>query len=150
MSVISNSVVVRCTPEEAFDYLSDHRSELEWNPTCQVMEKITNGPVGAGTKYRAKWRLSPVVELEILEYDRPRGWKVHNGGALEVTMTTRVEPTREGTRLFTRFDVRPHGPLKLIFPIMLRMLRAGEKANMTHIREALERGHPPTQARVNS
>ena len=22
-----------------------------------------------------------------LEHDRPRGWKVHNGGALEVTMT---------------------------------------------------------------
>ena len=85
MPVISNSVVIRCTPEEAFDYLSDHRSELEWNPTCQVMEKITNGPVGAGTRFRAKWKLSPVVELEILEYDRPRGWKVHNGGALEVT-----------------------------------------------------------------
>ncbi len=92
MPVISNSVVIRCTPEEAFDYLSDHRSELEWNPACQVMEKITDGPVGAGTRFRAKWKLSPVVELEILEHDRPRGWKVHNGGALEVTMTIRLEP----------------------------------------------------------
>ncbi len=146
MPVISNSVVIRCTPEEAFDYLSDHRSELEWNPACQVMEKITDGPVGARTRFRAKWKLSPVVELEILEYNRPRGWKVHNGGALEVTMTIRLEPAREGTTLHTDFDVRPHGPLRLIFPIMLRRLRADEKANMGHIRQALERRHPPAQA----
>ena len=32
MTIISNSTVIRCTPEEVFDYLSDHRSELEWNP----------------------------------------------------------------------------------------------------------------------
>jgi hypothetical protein len=38
--------------------LSDHRSELEWNPTCQVMEKITDGPVGTGTRFRAKWKSS--------------------------------------------------------------------------------------------
>ncbi len=150
MPVISNSVVIRCTPEEAFDYLSDHRSELEWNPTCKVMEKITDGPVGAGTKFRAKWKLSPVVELEIVEYDRPHRWKVHNGGALEVTMTVRLEPANEGTRLVTHFDVRPHGPLRLIFPIMLRRLRADENANMSHIREVLERRHPPADAGVES
>jgi hypothetical protein len=39
----------------------------------------------------------------------------------------------------------PTGPLRLIFPIMLRRLRAEEKANMSHIREALGRRHPPTQ-----
>jgi hypothetical protein len=85
------------------------------------------------------------VELEILEYDRPRGWKVDNGSALEVNSSCRLEPARGGTRLSTDFDVRPHGPLRLIFRIMRRKLRADEEANMTHIREALERRHPPTQ-----
>ena len=41
MPVIRNSVVLRCPPEVVFDYLSDLRAELEWNPRCQVMEKLT-------------------------------------------------------------------------------------------------------------
>jgi len=141
MVVISNSVIIRCTPEQAFDYLSDHRSELEWNPTCERMEKVTDGPVGPGTRFRAKWKLSPVVELEVLEYDRPKRWTAHNGGPLEVTMTIRLEPVPDGTRLATDFDARAHGFLRVIFPILLRKLRAEERANMGHIREALERRH---------
>ena len=56
MSVIRNSVILRCTPEEAFDYLSDLRAELGWNPSCQSMEMLTEGPIGVGTRYRAKWK----------------------------------------------------------------------------------------------
>ena len=44
MPVIRNSVILRCSPEVAFDYLSDLRSELEWNPKCERMEKLTSGP----------------------------------------------------------------------------------------------------------
>ena len=146
MPVISNSVVIRCTPEEGFDYLS----ELEWNPTCQMMEKITDGPVRAGTKFRAKWKLSPVVELEILEYDRPCRWKVHNGGALEVTMTIRLEPAPRRHQAPYQLRRPPARPAQADLPHPVAELRADEKANMSHIREALERRHPPTQAGVNS
>ena len=38
MPVIRNSVILRCPPEVVFDYLSDHRAELEWNPKCERME----------------------------------------------------------------------------------------------------------------
>jgi hypothetical protein len=81
------------------------------------------------------------VELKILEYERPKCWTVHNGGPLEVTMTARLEPVPDGTRLSVDFDARPHGFLRLIFPILLRKLRTDEKANMGHIRQALERRH---------
>ena len=139
MVVISNSVVIGCTPEQAFDYLSDLRSELEWNPTCERMEKVTGGPVGPGTRFRAKWKLSPAVEVEILEYERPKCWTAHNRGPLEVTMTVRFERVPGGTRLSADFDARPHGFLRLIFPILLRKLKTEERANMGHIREAVER-----------
>jgi len=83
MAVIRNSVVLRCSPEVVFDYLSDHRAELDWNPKCEVMEKLTDGPVGLGTKYRAKWKSSPYVELETMAFDRPRSWTMHNGGPID-------------------------------------------------------------------
>ena len=60
MSVISNSVTIRCTQEEAFDYLSDNRNELEWNPGIESIEKITDGPVGLGTGTRRSGRAAPI------------------------------------------------------------------------------------------
>ena len=100
VTVISNSVDIRCSPEEAFDYLSDHRSELEWNPGIESIDKLTDGPVGLGTKYRAKWKSAPkAVEVETIAYDRPHAWTMHNGGPIEVTVTIRLQPMPAGTRL---------------------------------------------------
>jgi hypothetical protein len=73
VTVISNSVEIRCTPEGESGYLSDHRSELEWNPGVESIGKLTDGLVGLGTRYRAKWKSAPeAVEVETIAYDRPR------------------------------------------------------------------------------
>lgn len=147
MPIIRNSVVIRCTPEEAFDYLSDHRAELEWNPKCTVMEKLTDGPVGLGTRYRARWKGSPQVEMETVAYDRPRMWTMHNGGPIEVTFTCRLEPVPGGTRLHAEFEPRPHGWFRLLFPVFLLAIRREEAANMRHIANVLDRrAHSPTAA----
>ena len=107
MPVITNSVVLPCSPEMVFDYLSDLRAELEWNPACEVMEKLTDGPVGLGTRYRAKWKGSPYVELETVGFDRPLSWSMHNDGPIEVSFTCRLEPFAEGTRLHAEFTPTP-------------------------------------------
>lgn len=138
-STITNSVVIKCSPEEAFDYLSDHRAELEWNPKCQSMEKLTEGPVGLGTRYRAKWRSSPYVELETVAFDRPHSWTMHNGGPIEVTFTGRLTPVANGTRLDASFEPTPHGWFRLVFPIFQFATRRQERANMLYLRDSLER-----------
>ena len=139
MPVIENSVLLPCSPEVAFDYLSDNRSELEWNPRCQSMEKVTDGPVGVGTRMRAKWRNSPAVELEVVSFERPHSWAIHSGGPIEVNFHARLEPVSEGTLLFVSFEPIPHGWARLAFPLLLRMLRRGERANMALIRAAVEK-----------
>ena len=138
MVLLRNSVLLNCTPERAFDYLSDLGNEAEWNPEMDDVHKLTDGPVGVGTKWLAKWSSAPKpVEVEMLEYDRPRKWVAHNGGSLEVNFTGRLEPEVGGVRLHVDFDARPHGPLRLFFPVLLRRLRKGEAANMEYIRTAL-------------
>lgn len=139
MPVIRNSVILPARPDVVFDYLSDHRAELEWNPKCERMEKLTDGPVGLGTRYRAKWRNSPSVELETVAFERPCSWTMHNGGPIEATFTCRLEAVSEGTRLHADFEPTPHGWFRLIFPLFLVILRREERANMGHLRDAVER-----------
>lgn len=139
MPVIRNSVLIRSSPEEAFDYLSDLRAELEWNPDCHVMEKLTDGPIGVGTRYRAKWKGSPYVEVETISFERPHSWKMHANGSLEVNFSVRLTPAAEGTTLAVDFEPIPHGWFKLVFPLFLILIRRQERANMIRIRDALER-----------
>jgi hypothetical protein len=139
MPVIRNSVLIRCLIEVAFDYLSDHGNELEWNPKCQVMERLTIDPVGVGTRWRAKWRSSPDVELEIVDHDPPHCWTTHNDGAIEVTLTGRLESTPDGTVLHTEFEPTPHGWFRLVFPPFLLAIRREERANMQLLRVAVEK-----------
>jgi hypothetical protein len=138
MPVIENSVLISRPVKVAFDYLSDHGHELEWNPKCQRMERLTDGPVGVGTRWRAKWRSSPEVELEILQYDPPQSWTVHNGGPIEVTLTGRLETTAEGTLFRATFGPVPHGWFRLVFPLFLILIRREERANMQLLRAAVE------------
>jgi hypothetical protein len=140
VTVVSNSVEIRCMPEEAFGYLCDHRSELEGTPGIESIDKLTDGPVGLGTRYLAKWKSAPeAVEVEAIAYDRPHGWPVHNGGPVEVTVTISLQPTAAGTRLSSDFEVRPHGWFRLVFRLFLVKIRKQEAANRTHIKTALER-----------
>jgi carbon monoxide dehydrogenase subunit G len=138
MTVIENSVVIRRSQEDVFDYLVDLRHELEWNPQCRSMEKVTHGPIGVGTVFRAKWKQSPMIEVTCVAFERASGWCYTNGGPLAVTFTARLTREDDSTRLSTHFDVQPRGLMKLIFPIMLRSLRRAEQDNMHHIKRALE------------
>ena len=140
MPVINSSVRIECSPEAVFESVSDPRSELDWNPKVRVMEKITEGPVGVGTRFKAKWTKSPLVELEITSFDRPRGWSYRNGGAISVILTISLEPLDGGraTMLRSTFDATPHGPIKLIFPLLLASLRREEAQNMQLVKKRLE------------
>jgi uncharacterized protein YndB with AHSA1/START domain len=138
MAAIENSVEIQRPIEEVFDYLVDLRNELQWNPQCRSMEKITDGPIAVGTKFRAKWKQSPFIEVECTALDRPRSWQYTNGGPLAVVLDLALTPVEHGTRLDAHFEVHPKGPMRLVFPLMLRSLRKAEKANMANLKRAIE------------
>jgi carbon monoxide dehydrogenase subunit G len=139
MAVIANSVQIDRPPEAVFDYLVDLCNELEWNPDVQSMEQITGGPIGVGTKFLAKWRQSGLIEVECIRFERPQQWAYSNGGPLSVVFEVTLTPMGNGCMLESRFDVRPHGFIKLLFPILLRQLKRAEKENMQHIKSAVEK-----------
>jgi len=140
MAVIENSVQINRSPEEVFDYLIDLRNELEWNPDVQSMAKITDDPIDVGTKFLAKWKQSKLIEVECIRFERPYRWAYSNGGPLTVIFDITLTPQGNATLLASRFDVRPRGLMQLFFPIILRQLKRGEKQNMAHIKNALEKG----------
>jgi hypothetical protein len=138
MATIESTALIHRPQVEVFDYLVDLRNELLWNPDVQSMEALTPGPVRVGSRYLAKWKQSGTIEVECIRFDRPNGWTYLNGGPVAVTLDVRLSPDAGATRLVSRFDARPKGLFRLVFPIFLIMMRRQEKANMVNLTRALE------------
>jgi hypothetical protein len=71
-----NRLHSRRSPELAFDFISDFRHASLWDPRTQSVRKLTDGPIGRGTRFSLTARLIGGLTLEmpyeIAEYDRPR------------------------------------------------------------------------------
>lgn len=138
MAVIENRVHIRRPPQTVFDYLVDLSNELKWNPDAESMEKITEGPVGLGTQYRAKWKMSGVIVCECTRFDPPNGWSYRSGGPVAVNLDVSLAGRDGGTDLVSRFEARPRGWFMLVFPIFLLILRRTERENTINAKRALE------------
>jgi hypothetical protein len=129
------------SPDDVFDYLADLGNELHWNPDCVLMERLTDGPVRVGTRFRAKWKQGPIVYTEVKAFDRPNRWVYENGGPISCLLTVTLAPLPNGgTRLTSQGDWTAHGWMRLMFPIFIRVMRGAEKQVMTNAKEALEGG----------
>ncbi len=138
-TVIENTVEIARSPEDVFDYLSDQGNEVHWNPDCLSMEKLTDGPVGVGTRFRAKWKQGPIVFTEVSAYDRPRSWTYENGGMISCVLTATLEPTASGgTRMTAHGLWSGHGIARLFFPVFVRTMRKVEVQVAANARRALE------------
>lgn len=136
-TLIQNTFEVGAPPERAFELLSNLANEPTWNPTCKLAEKITDGPVGVGTKYRAQWKGGPVVEVEISTFDAPHSWSGGNKGSLEVTSSGRITPEGTGSRVEWDFEAIPHGFMKLMAPMILAGIRKQMVQNIEQIKTIL-------------
>ncbi len=146
--MLENSVEVARPRAEVFDYLSDIRNEREWNPTMRSVELLTPGPLRVGSVYRARWKGGPSNTLECVQFDRPTSW-VHysQSKTWRVRFEGRVLETAAGSRLLTRMEISPVGIGKLFMPVFRRFMARQERANMDHIRRAMEPGPRPRHPR---
>jgi len=146
-TLIENVIEIARSPEDVFDYLSDLGNEVRWNPDCLSVEQLTDGPVGVGTKFRAKWKQGPIIFPEVTVYQRPHDWTYANGGSIACVLSITLEPTVSGgTRLTSRGLWSANGLARLIFPVFIRTMRKAEVHVVANARRALEAHEDRTMA----
>lgn len=60
--------------EEAFDYLADFSRTAEWDPGVAHAERLTEGAIGLGSRFRVRVSVlgsTIPLDYEITEYERP-------------------------------------------------------------------------------
>jgi uncharacterized protein YndB with AHSA1/START domain len=138
--VVEHAVEIRRSPEEVFDYCTDLRREPEWNPRTRRIQKLTEGPIGLGTRYLGEWIRGDPMTIEFVRFQRPTAWaSVGQSRQLVVASEGRVSRMPGGARLVIRMELQPQGPLQYLMPMLGPVMRQREHRNLGAIKAALER-----------
>jgi carbon monoxide dehydrogenase subunit G len=131
--------------EDVFDYLADPRNEPEWLPGAESVEKSSDGPIGLGSTFVGQYRRAGRVELELVEFERPRSITFRaRSKIVEFDDVVDLADTGGRTHLSARMTARPRGAMRLVAPLMARTMRRQFAANWDHLRLALEQSRPPS------
>jgi hypothetical protein len=106
------------------------------NSEGQYVEKLTDGPVGVGTRYRARWanpppsRSSSSIAPELGDQRQSTGH--------EHPVPRAPSPTPPRGRYGAYLELHPRGLAWLVAPLALLAMRRPDQQNMRRIRDALE------------
>jgi Polyketide cyclase / dehydrase and lipid transport len=146
MARVSGEILIGRPVEEVFDYVADQRNEPIYNPQMLQSEKITDGPIGVGTRFRATARSGrrPVEMLiEVTDFQRPSTFGSRTTmSSVEVDGGLTFEPVAGATRMRWSWDVSPRGPLRLFGPLVARLGRRQEQTIWSGLKAQLEGSGP--------
>jgi hypothetical protein len=146
MPRIEGEIIIERSIEEVFDFVADERNEPRYNPNMRLSEKISEGPIGVGTRFRAemnmKGRRRPVeMTVEFTAYERPRRLaSTTHLSTMEIGGGLTFDPVADGTRMHWQWELRPRGLFKLLSPLMAALGRRQEQATWSNLKRLLEAG----------
>jgi uncharacterized protein YndB with AHSA1/START domain len=142
MAHISGEVTIAAPIDEVFDTVADERNEPRYNPRIVRVEKVSEGPVGRGTRFVAEPKsvgAKGEMTLEVLEYDRPH--RLHNvvrSSYMQVDGTLSFDEVDGGTRLRWDWDMGLVGPMRLLSPVLAVIGPSWERRNWVGLKRYME------------
>ena len=109
MAHVEGEILVKRPAEEVFDFVADERHEPRFNPHMLTAEKVSDGLIAKGTRFRAEidnlGRTVP-MDIEFTAVERPRrlASSTHMT-AMDVHGELTFDPVPEGTRLRWSWEV---------------------------------------------
>lgn len=148
-SQVAGSIEIDRPVEEVFELVADERNEPLYNRDMTSCEKLTDGPISAGTRFGATSRsfgrsVSMIIEMTAFERPHRLASTTRMEGMVLVGGLT-FDPTARGTRMSWSWSLHPSGPVRLLTPLLAVMGRRNERriwAGLKHHLESRRRSQP--------
>jgi uncharacterized protein YndB with AHSA1/START domain len=142
MTRIEGEIVIAAPVDQVFDMVADERNEPRYNRRIARVEKMTDGPVGRGSRFAAQPRglgRSGVMMVEVLEYDRPGRLATSIRSAhLEVVGTVTFAAVDGGTRMRWFWDTSLRGAMRTLSPLLRAVGPRWEYRNWVGLKRFME------------
>lgn len=151
MPHIEGEILIERPVEDVFDFVADECNEPAYNREMLCAEKVSEGPIGVGSRFSATVRSGgrPVeMEIEFTWYDRPRRLASRTRmRSLDVAGTLTFEAVDGGTRMCWFWDVTPRGSMRLLGPVIGWTGRRQERRIWGELKNVLESRQYATETR---
>ena len=141
---VNGEILINRPVEQVFDYVADLCNEPIYNPRMLQSKKITEGPIGVGTRFRStsrSGRRTVEMLIEVTEFQRPRRLGSRTTmSTVDVNGGLTFEPVGGATRMTWSWEVSPSGALRLLGPLVARLGRRQEQTIWTGLKAQLESG----------
>ena len=127
--------------DEVFDYWADLENGPRWAAPVVERRKLTEGPVGVGTRYHAVDRFPGrdlQFQVEVTGFERPRLMTAAVGEPMNGHWEARFSQQNRATTLQLFADVSPPGPLKVLAPLMGSWMRRAVLKDLETLKAVLE------------
>jgi uncharacterized protein YndB with AHSA1/START domain len=136
------SEFINRSPQEVFDFITDSDHAPKVGGSITSMVKLSEGPVGVGTRYRETRLMKGEeheAELEVVEYDSNHRYAMKNEtDGIETIYRYRFHPERGGTRVDLVCEVRGSGVKKLLIPVVVSVLKKEDGDHLERLKQAME------------
>lgn len=144
MAHISGEITIDAPVQEVFDLVADERNEPRYNPRIARAQKVSEGPVGRGSRFVAEPKgmgAKGEMTLEVLEYERPQ--RLHNvvrSSYMQVDGTLTFDEVEGGTRLRWDWNMSLSGPMRVLSPVLALVGPSWERRNWVGLKRYMESG----------
>jgi uncharacterized protein YndB with AHSA1/START domain len=129
-------------PRDVFDFMVSPDNAPKVVPSVKRMVKLTEGPVGVGTRYRETRLMDGrerQAELEVVAYEPVQKYAMKNvTEGIETVYRYTFHPEADGTRVDLHCEVKAGGLKKLMLPLVASILKKEDGDHLQRLKKALE------------
>lgn len=142
----TNTITINRRPAEVFEFLAHFGNLPLWNYAISETRKISDGPVGVGSRYRQTRTLPTRREetFEVTEFEPDRRLSIRGTlGPFHSEVTYLLAPTANGTTLTNTMNLQPSGALRLVAPLAASGVKSAVAANLDTLKQILDKDGRP-------
>ena len=138
---VERTISIARPPAEVFGYISDVRNDPSWHTDVLEVRSSTD-LVGVGTVFDVKVKPSMGVSDGTMTVSRLEPGRLiefqGRMGKMSPTVTTICGPDPQGTRVTRRVELIPAGIMRVMTPLVQRMIGRGNEGFLANLKRLLE------------
>jgi carbon monoxide dehydrogenase subunit G len=139
----TGKTTIDCPINEVFDFISDLRNGPKMNEDILSVEKLTEGPIGVGSKFKETKVIrgrNAEAMIEVVQFEANKAFSAQSEvNGLKVTYHYQLSEGNTGTIVKFQCEIKTSGLIMtLTKPLITKILKKEDGDHLTYIRRALE------------